>query len=179
MLKSEYHWCDTCNIQPGLCSTTWVWILGLLTHEISSSSFDRKKVKMSGVVTEDKMTGDMYITHVTTMEDTMGGKMSDPEQTDSQNAEPGKKIFRWFLMFISCYDKSNKNLCVTSQKLMHTLHIYGKCESLALSVSHRLPLSVFRPSAALSFCVFSHPPVESHHHGNDTAEAHLLHGCHE
>uniref|UniRef100_A0A3B4TQL9 Solute carrier family 43 member 1b n=1 Tax=Seriola dumerili TaxID=41447 RepID=A0A3B4TQL9_SERDU len=31
-----------------------------------------KKVKLSGVVTEDKMTGDRYINHVTTMEDTMG-----------------------------------------------------------------------------------------------------------
>uniref|UniRef100_A0A4W6FTY8 Solute carrier family 43 member 1b n=1 Tax=Lates calcarifer TaxID=8187 RepID=A0A4W6FTY8_LATCA len=44
-----------------------------------------KKVKLSGVVTEDKMTGDRYITHVTVMEDTMGGRMQEPEQTDSKN----------------------------------------------------------------------------------------------
>ncbi|XP_023253002.1 large neutral amino acids transporter small subunit 3-like [Seriola lalandi dorsalis] len=44
-----------------------------------------KKVKLSGVVTEDKMTGDRYINQVTTMEDTMGAKKSNPEQTDSQS----------------------------------------------------------------------------------------------
>ncbi|XP_018539948.1 LOW QUALITY PROTEIN: solute carrier family 43 member 1b [Lates calcarifer] len=48
-----------------------------------------KKVKLSGVVTEDKMTGDRYITHVTVMEDTMGGRMQEPEQTDSKNTAQG------------------------------------------------------------------------------------------
>ncbi|XP_078123660.1 solute carrier family 43 member 1b isoform X1 [Sander vitreus] len=42
-----------------------------------------KKVKFSGVVTEDKMTGDRYITHVTVMEDMMGPKLPEPQQTDS------------------------------------------------------------------------------------------------
>ncbi|XP_034754245.1 solute carrier family 43 member 1b [Etheostoma cragini] len=42
-----------------------------------------KKVKLSGVVTEDKMTGDRYITHVTVMEDMMGPKQPEPQQTDS------------------------------------------------------------------------------------------------
>ncbi|GAA6228719.1 large neutral amino acids transporter small subunit 3-like [Lates japonicus] len=48
-----------------------------------------KKVKLSGVVTEDKMTGDRYITHVTVMEDTMGGRMQEPEQTESKSTAQG------------------------------------------------------------------------------------------
>ncbi|CAK6979485.1 solute carrier family 43 member 1b [Scomber scombrus] len=44
-----------------------------------------KKVKLSGVVTEDKMTGDRYITHVTVMEDMMGAKQTETDQHDSQN----------------------------------------------------------------------------------------------
>uniref|UniRef100_A0A671V2K8 Solute carrier family 43 member 1b n=1 Tax=Sparus aurata TaxID=8175 RepID=A0A671V2K8_SPAAU len=44
-----------------------------------------KKVKLSGVVTEDKMTGDRYVTHMTTMEDTVGARQPGPEQTDSQS----------------------------------------------------------------------------------------------
>ncbi|XP_070684001.1 solute carrier family 43 member 1b isoform X2 [Pempheris klunzingeri] len=44
-----------------------------------------KKVKLSGVVTEDKMTGDRYVTHVTVMEDTMGANQQKPEQADSQS----------------------------------------------------------------------------------------------
>ncbi|KAF3687083.1 Large neutral amino acids transporter small subunit 3 [Channa argus] len=48
-----------------------------------------KKVKLSGVVTEDKMTGDRYVTHVTIVEDTMGGKEPEYEQTDSQSAAKG------------------------------------------------------------------------------------------
>ncbi|XP_073332940.1 solute carrier family 43 member 1b [Pagrus major] len=48
-----------------------------------------KKVKMSGVVTEDKMTGDRYVTHMTTMEDTVGTNQPGPEQTDSQSTSQG------------------------------------------------------------------------------------------
>ncbi|XP_040001356.1 solute carrier family 43 member 1b isoform X2 [Xiphias gladius] len=48
-----------------------------------------KTVKLSGVVTEDKMTGERYITHVTIMEDTMGAKKPEPEQTDSQSTAQG------------------------------------------------------------------------------------------
>uniref|UniRef100_A0A8D3AX63 Solute carrier family 43 member 1b n=2 Tax=Scophthalmus maximus TaxID=52904 RepID=A0A8D3AX63_SCOMX len=48
-----------------------------------------KKVKLSGLVTEDKMTGDRYITHVTLMEDTMEGKKPEPEQTDSPSTAKG------------------------------------------------------------------------------------------
>lgn len=44
---------------------------------------------MSGVVTEDKMTGDRYVTNVTVMEDMMGSKQPDPEQTDSQSKTQG------------------------------------------------------------------------------------------
>ncbi|XP_056264216.1 large neutral amino acids transporter small subunit 3-like isoform X2 [Pseudoliparis swirei] len=51
----------------------------------SPSLVSSKKVKMSGVVTEDKMTGDRYVTNVTVMEDMMGSKQPDPEQTDSQS----------------------------------------------------------------------------------------------
>ncbi|XP_036966519.1 solute carrier family 43 member 1b [Acanthopagrus latus] len=48
-----------------------------------------KKVKLSGVVTEDKMTGDRYVTHMTTMEDTVGARQPGPEQTDSQSTSQG------------------------------------------------------------------------------------------
>ncbi|XP_070778182.1 solute carrier family 43 member 1b [Enoplosus armatus] len=48
-----------------------------------------KKVKLSGVVTEDKVTGDQYVTHITVMEDTMGAKQPQPEQTDSQSTTQG------------------------------------------------------------------------------------------
>ncbi|XP_069568096.1 solute carrier family 43 member 1b [Brachyistius frenatus] len=44
-----------------------------------------KKVKLSGLVTEDKMTGDRYITMVTVMEDTMGPKQPEPEQPDARS----------------------------------------------------------------------------------------------
>ncbi|XP_033481292.1 solute carrier family 43 member 1b [Epinephelus lanceolatus] len=43
-----------------------------------------KKVKLSGVVTEDKVTGESYVTHVTLMEDMMGAQQPEPEQTDSK-----------------------------------------------------------------------------------------------
>ncbi|KAM7009525.1 solute carrier family 43 member 1b [Tautogolabrus adspersus] len=43
-----------------------------------------KKVKMSGIVTEDKMTGETYVTHVSVMEDMMGAKQPEAEKTDSQ-----------------------------------------------------------------------------------------------
>ncbi|KAK2815504.1 hypothetical protein Q5P01_025971 [Channa striata] len=48
-----------------------------------------KTVKLSGVVTEDKMTGDRYVTHVTLIEDTMGGKQPEHEQTDSKSTAQG------------------------------------------------------------------------------------------
>lgn len=55
------------------------------------SSLDSKNVKMNRVVTEDKMTADRYVTHVTTMEDAMGAKQPTSEQTDSQSTAQGKK----------------------------------------------------------------------------------------
>ncbi|XP_040892972.1 solute carrier family 43 member 1b [Toxotes jaculatrix] len=66
-----------------------------------------KKVKLRGVVTEDNMTGDRNINHVTIMEDTMGGRMPEPEQTDSQSTAQGSvplchsvcsPIFLWSLI---------------------------------------------------------------------------------
>ncbi|XP_062243426.1 solute carrier family 43 member 1b isoform X1 [Platichthys flesus] len=48
-----------------------------------------KRVKMSGVVTEDKITGDRYVTHVNLMEDMMEGKKPEPDQTDSQSRAQG------------------------------------------------------------------------------------------
>lgn len=43
-----------------------------------------KTMRVSGVMTEDKMTGDQYISHMTVMEDTMGAKQPEPEHTDSK-----------------------------------------------------------------------------------------------
>lgn len=62
-------------------------------YSILFSSSGSKKVKLNGVVTEDKVTGDMYVTHVTIMEDAVGGKQSEPEQTDDQSAAQGKKHY--------------------------------------------------------------------------------------
>uniref|UniRef100_A0A3Q3G461 Solute carrier family 43 member 1b n=1 Tax=Labrus bergylta TaxID=56723 RepID=A0A3Q3G461_9LABR len=49
-----------------------------------------KKVKLSGIVTEDKMTGETYVTHVSVMEDMMGAKQPEAEKTDSQGTTQGK-----------------------------------------------------------------------------------------
>ncbi|KAM9363191.1 solute carrier family 43 member 1b [Symphorus nematophorus] len=66
-----------------------------------------KKVKLTGVVTEDKVTGETYVTHMTVMEDTMGAKQPEPEQTTSTNTTQGSvplchsmcsPIFLWSLI---------------------------------------------------------------------------------
>uniref|UniRef100_A0A8C4F2Q3 Solute carrier family 43 member 1b n=1 Tax=Dicentrarchus labrax TaxID=13489 RepID=A0A8C4F2Q3_DICLA len=66
-----------------------------------------KKVKLSGVVTEDKMTGDRYVTHMTIVEDTMGAKQPELKQTDCQSTTQGSvplchsmcsPIFLWSLI---------------------------------------------------------------------------------
>ncbi|TMS23367.1 hypothetical protein E3U43_008673 [Larimichthys crocea] len=48
-----------------------------------------KKVKLSGLVTEDKITGDRYVTHVVVKEDTMESKQMEPEQAQSQSTSQG------------------------------------------------------------------------------------------
>uniref|UniRef100_A0A3P8WZI9 Solute carrier family 43 member 1b n=1 Tax=Cynoglossus semilaevis TaxID=244447 RepID=A0A3P8WZI9_CYNSE len=48
-----------------------------------------KSVKLSGVVTEDKVTGDRYITHVTLMKDMMDGRRPEPDQMDSEGPVQG------------------------------------------------------------------------------------------
>lgn len=62
-----------------------------------------KKVKLNGVVTEDKITGDRYVTHVTLMEDTVGAKEPEPEQPESQTTVQGKQHYpshRIFVVFM-------------------------------------------------------------------------------
>lgn len=63
---------------------------GWLISSASLCSFS-KKVKLSGVVTEDKVTGESYVTHVTVVEETMGAKQLEVQQTDSQSAAPSEK----------------------------------------------------------------------------------------
>uniref|UniRef100_A0A3B4FIE9 Solute carrier family 43 member 1b n=1 Tax=Pundamilia nyererei TaxID=303518 RepID=A0A3B4FIE9_9CICH len=48
-----------------------------------------KRVKISGVVTEDSVTGDRNITHMTAMEDTMGSRQRVPEHTDPHSTAQG------------------------------------------------------------------------------------------
>uniref|UniRef100_A0A669BCA6 Solute carrier family 43 member 1b n=1 Tax=Oreochromis niloticus TaxID=8128 RepID=A0A669BCA6_ORENI len=48
-----------------------------------------KRVKISGVVTEDSLTGDRNITHMTAMEDTVGSKQTVPEHTDPHSTAQG------------------------------------------------------------------------------------------
>ncbi|XP_074520299.1 large neutral amino acids transporter small subunit 3-like [Halichoeres trimaculatus] len=66
-----------------------------------------KKVKLTGVVTTDKLTGESYVTHTSIMEDTMGAKQPEPEKTDSQKISQGNltlcdsicsPIFLWSLI---------------------------------------------------------------------------------
>lgn len=49
-------------------------------------------MKLSGVVTEDKVTGDRYITHVTLMKDMMDGRRPEPDQMDSEGPVQGEDI---------------------------------------------------------------------------------------
>ncbi|KAI3353126.1 hypothetical protein L3Q82_019253, partial [Scortum barcoo] len=78
--------------------------MGLPHKQTTDSS---KKVKLNGVVTEDKVTGDRYVTHVTSMEETMGAKQSESEQTVAQSTTKGSvtlcqsmcsPIFLWSLI---------------------------------------------------------------------------------
>ncbi|XP_028999175.1 solute carrier family 43 member 1b [Betta splendens] len=66
-----------------------------------------KTVKLNGIVTEDKVTGDRSVTHVTMMEDVVGAKQPEPEHRDSQSAAGGSvplcrsvcsPIFLWSLI---------------------------------------------------------------------------------
>lgn len=59
----------------------------------SLSRLCSKKVKLSGVVTEDKMTGDRYVTHVTVMEDMMGPKQPESQEADSPCTTQGRKDY--------------------------------------------------------------------------------------
>ena len=68
------------------------WVRCLIIHSITFSSLSSKKVKLTGVVTEDKMTGETYVTHMTVMEDTMGAKQPEPEQTNSTSTTQGKEF---------------------------------------------------------------------------------------
>lgn len=67
-----------------------VLLSGWLISSASLWSFS-KKVRLSGVVTEDKVTGERYVTHVTVVEETMGAKQPEVQQTDSQSAAPSEK----------------------------------------------------------------------------------------
>ncbi|KAF3851840.1 hypothetical protein F7725_005195 [Dissostichus mawsoni] len=69
----------------------WVWsamACGVFLNCFLNWPAD-KKVKLCGVVTEDKVTGDRYVTHVAVMEDTMGPKQPEPEHADSQSPPQG------------------------------------------------------------------------------------------
>lgn len=67
-----------------------VLLSGWLISSASLWSFS-KKVKLSGVVTEDKVTGESYVSHVAVVEETMGAKQPEVRQTDSQSAAPSEK----------------------------------------------------------------------------------------
>ncbi|XP_041640347.1 solute carrier family 43 member 1b [Cheilinus undulatus] len=43
-----------------------------------------KKVKLSGIVTKDKITGETYVTHISVMEDMMGAKQPESEKSKSE-----------------------------------------------------------------------------------------------
>lgn len=72
---------------------------------ISLSSLS-KKVKLSGIVTEDKMTGERYVTQVTVMEETMG--QQETKQTNSQSTTQGKEQYVICCFYISVFVRNNK-----------------------------------------------------------------------
>nr|XP_040043432.1 solute carrier family 43 member 1b isoform X1 [Gasterosteus aculeatus aculeatus] len=55
--------------------------------------YTSKKVKLSGLVMEDKRTGDRYVAQVSVMEEMIGPKQTEPEQTDSQSTPQGSVPF--------------------------------------------------------------------------------------
>lgn len=50
-------------------------------------------MRINGVVTEDRMTGDRYITNVMIMEDTVSPKPQESEKRHSESASNGKYSF--------------------------------------------------------------------------------------
>lgn len=64
-----------------------LWLFPL--HCVFFFPLNSKRVKISGVVTEDSLTGDRNITHMTAMEDTVGSKQTVPEHTDPHSTAQG------------------------------------------------------------------------------------------
>lgn len=70
-----------------------------MSYSVWFSLSGSKTLKLNGVVTEDKVTGDRYVTHVTLMKDAMGGKQPEPEQIGSRRTAQGKKYYHEQLCF--------------------------------------------------------------------------------
>lgn len=71
-------------------------VIGSLLGRCSFQNFSflsSKKVKLSGLVMEDKRTGDRYVAQVSVMEEMIGPKQTEPEQTDSQSTPQGMERF--------------------------------------------------------------------------------------
>ncbi|KAA8594417.1 hypothetical protein FQN60_011552, partial [Etheostoma spectabile] len=109
-----------------------------------------KKVKLSGVVTEDKMTGDRYITHVTVMEDMMGPKQPEPQQTDSPTTTQGSvplchsvctPIFLWSIITMAMTQLRLIFFMGAINKMLEFLVTYGDpnpSEELQLEVEEQV-----------------------------------------
>lgn len=68
--------------------------MSLLSHPFFSHCSLSKKVKLSGLVTEDQMTGEQYVTHVTVMEETVGAQQPMVQQASHSAPQSEKQPTR-------------------------------------------------------------------------------------
>ena len=87
-----------------------------------SSSLNSKKVKLNGVVTEDRMTGDRLVTHMTVMEDMIGAGQPESDQKDPQNTATGTFLVdlrRDCCAFVRCREEELRMNFICGTHLKH------------------------------------------------------------